>query len=405
MFRPRDRLPYYRRKMLRKLWRLGQAVIKGEVTAYPDFVIAFEASFARWVGRSYGVSFCNGTSSLEAALFAVGVRPGDEVLTPGYTIHLSLGIIHQAGAKPVLVDIDSRTLTMDPEDLERKITPASRAILVVHMWANPNDMRRIMAIAKRHQLKVVEDCSHAHGSTLDDRKVGSWGDVGCFSLQGSKPIAAGEGGMAVTDADFLYHRMMLYGHFGRLDGLIEAGIYPQVRQTGLGTKRRAHPLGICLASVDLEYVDRENLLKRQRAKQILEVVSRVPGLLPVQNHPGAERGGFYLGLPVLVDDSFPNAPTVAQVLKGLHAHGIGAKPYPYGVYHRMAHLLDLAYRLEALSGPGQPVLPSGFEFPLLPVTEMAQRQTFLLPLFEFLGRDFPKGLSAALHEVMSGGGG
>ena len=140
----------------------------------------------------------SGTAALHSAYFACGVRPGDEVIVPSYTFFASAAPMLPLGGRPIFCEIDPATLTADPADIERRITDKTRAICVVHVWGNPARMDAICEIAKRHNLRLIEDCSHAHGATYLGRPVGSWGDIGCFSLQGQKPVSGGEAGIAVT---------------------------------------------------------------------------------------------------------------------------------------------------------------------------------------------------------------
>jgi dTDP-4-amino-4,6-dideoxygalactose transaminase len=125
---------------------------------------------------------CNGTATLHSAYFAVGVGPGKEVIVPSYTWHATATPVLQCGATPVFCDIDPRSLNADPDDIERRITERTQAICVVHVWGNPAEMDRIMEIANRYKIKVIEDCWHAHGAVYKGKSVGAWGDIGCFSL-------------------------------------------------------------------------------------------------------------------------------------------------------------------------------------------------------------------------------
>lgn len=169
-------------------------------------VYTFEQEFSKLCGTKYAVATSSGTASLLISLLAVGVGRGDEVLVPGYTYVASVSAIIHARATPVLVEIDS-SLTMDPNDLESKITAKTKAIMVVHMLGNPANMSEIMRIAEEHNLKVIEDGCQAAGATFSGKKVGSFGDTGAFSLNRYKNIAAGDGGVVVTNTDELYERL------------------------------------------------------------------------------------------------------------------------------------------------------------------------------------------------------
>lgn len=166
---------------------------------YGGFIDRFESEFAAFCGTRHAVSCSNGTTALHLALAAAGIQAGDEVLVSTLTNMASFFAVLYLGAKPVPVDIDLATLTMDPLDLARKITSRSRAVMVVHLFGHPTDMDPVNELAQAHGLKVFEDCAQAHGATYKGRTVGGLGEVGCFSLFANKILTTGEGGMLTTD--------------------------------------------------------------------------------------------------------------------------------------------------------------------------------------------------------------
>ena len=181
-----------------------------------DITDEFEAKFAAWNGTKYASSAPNGTASLIAAFYAVGLRPGDELICPSITYWAScLGAIH-LGASVVFADVDPDTLTLDPKSFEAHITPRTKAVVPVHVYGQPCDMDPIMAIARKHGIKVVEDVSHAQGGLYKGRKLGTIGDCGAMSLMTGKSFAIGEGGMLVTDDKELYRRVVRWGQYERI---------------------------------------------------------------------------------------------------------------------------------------------------------------------------------------------
>jgi perosamine synthetase len=166
---------------------------------FGEFIDRFEADFAKFCDSKYAVSCSNGTTALHLAMAAAGVKEGDEVLVSTLTNMASFFAVLYLNAKPVPVDIDLQTLTMDPADLARKITKKSKAIMVVHLFGHPTDMDPINKLAADHNLLVFEDCAEAHGATYKGRKVGSLGNAGCFSFFANKILTTGEGGMITTD--------------------------------------------------------------------------------------------------------------------------------------------------------------------------------------------------------------
>jgi dTDP-4-amino-4,6-dideoxygalactose transaminase len=200
-----------------ELAALSRVIAAGQLLRYRGgengFTSRFEKELATKVGASHVLAVNSGTSALVAALAAAGIGPGDEVLVPAYTWVATAIAPVAVGAVPVLVDIDE-TLTIDPADIERKITPFTKAIMPVHMLNVVCDMDAIMAIARKHRLKVIEDAAQAVGVTYKGRSVGSIGDAGAFSFNHFKNLTAGEGGAVVTNDDRLFTRARMYHDVG-----------------------------------------------------------------------------------------------------------------------------------------------------------------------------------------------
>ena len=216
-------------------------------------VVAFEKEFAAYCGAAYGMGVNTGTSALHLALLAAGVGPGDEVITVPFTFIATASAIDYTGATPVFVDIDPRTFTIDVSAIEAAITPRTKAILPVHLYGQPADMDPILEIARRHGLVVIEDACQAHGAEYKGRRVGSLGDLGCFSFYPGKNLGAcGEGGMVVTDnpayartvrmlrdwgAEKKYHHVLKGFNF-RLEGLQGAVLRVKLRHLETWTEAR-----------------------------------------------------------------------------------------------------------------------------------------------------------------------
>lgn len=178
------------------------------ISSRGHFVTDFENAFASYIGMKYATGVCNGTVAIHLAMVALGINKGDEVIVPTFTYVASANPILMVGATPVFVDSLKDSWQMDPADIERKITNKTKAIVVVHLYGHPCDMDTIMAIAKAHQLIVIEDCAEAIGSEYKGKKIGSWGDVACFSFFGNKTITCGEGGMVMTNDEGLYDKLV-----------------------------------------------------------------------------------------------------------------------------------------------------------------------------------------------------
>ena len=290
--------------LLEKIIKLNICFLKREISGYPKLVKEFENNFSNYIGKKFGLTFCNGTSSIEAALYALNLSKDDEVLVPSSTFHATLGPIINLSLKPVFVDIDPHTLTVDCNDIRKKITSRCKALLIVHPWGYPCNMNEIQKISREFKLKLIEDCSHAHGATFDGKKVGSFGDIGCFSLQGAKAIAAGEGGITVTDNYDYFLRMSLYGHFNRNEkDLLNHDNFRNYAKTGLSKKLRAHPLGISLATADLENIEKINQYKQDIYNKIDKILDNNKNIKKIKVNEKSIRGGFFNGYPCIIDNS------------------------------------------------------------------------------------------------------
>ena len=193
---------------------MNEAFDSGWISSKGQFISRFEEEFAKFSETRYGVSCSNGTSALHLAVKALGISEGDEVIVPNLTFASPANAVLYEKGKPVLVDVDRRYWCIDPEMVRESITENSKAIIVVHLYGHPADMDPIMRLAKEHGLKVIEDCAEAHGATYKDKKVGSIGDLGCFSFYGNKIITTGEGGMITTHDQELAEKIRILRDHG-----------------------------------------------------------------------------------------------------------------------------------------------------------------------------------------------
>jgi dTDP-4-amino-4,6-dideoxygalactose transaminase len=251
------------------------------------FVTRLEQEFAAFQGARYGVSCVNGTLALSVALKALGIGPGDEVLVPPYTFIATASAALMVGAIPVFVDVDPETLLIDPALIDAAVTPRTRAIIPVHHAGSPADMDGVMAAARRHGLRVVEDAAQAHGAAWRGTPVGAIGDLGTFSFQSSKAINAGEGGMMVTNDDGLRELLWSYRNVGRRPG---GEWYEHVR---LGWNLR---LTEFQAAVLLEQMRRFPAQQAHRAESAGYLSSRlaeIPGVVPLRVPDGVTAHTWY----------------------------------------------------------------------------------------------------------------
>jgi perosamine synthetase len=362
-------------------------------------IAEFEARFAGLTGRRHALVMNSGTATLHSAYFAVGVRPGAEVIVPSYTFFASAAPILQCGATPVFCDIEPGTLTADPDDVERRITPRTRAICVVHMWGNPARLDRFQEIARRHGLALIEDCSHAHGALFRGRPVGSWGDVGCFSLQGAKAVSGGEAGIAVTDDATLFDRMLLLGHYGRLKKGQAAGTF-QTDRLSLGVKYRPHLYAVLLANRSLSRLEELNRRRRRNYEILLEELRGCQAVQPIETTPGAVRGGF-LEYILRYDPNGAGGASRSAFLKAAVAEGVPIAPERYsaiGKHGRMLHQTPIFMGFDAFGGGG-----GGGSGPTLPATEALQDRLLTLPPFTRVPEEYVRQCVRALRKVARAG--
>lgn len=230
-------------------WRIGGS-----------HVDLFEEEFAAYHDSKYGLALNNGTVALEAALYALGIGPGDEVIVPAYTFLASASAVNMNGGTVVFADMDPSTFNISPAEIEKNITPRTKAIIVVHFAGMPCDMDAIMAIAQKHHLPVIEDAAHAHGGQYKNQKLGSIGDVGCFSFQNSKNMTSGEGGISITNNDDLFGKMGARSTFGRLPGR------PWYEHFSLGTNLRMTEFQGAILRHQLRRLDDQTKLRLENAK-------------------------------------------------------------------------------------------------------------------------------------------
>ena len=193
---------------------MNEAFDSGWISSKGQFISRFEEGFAKFSGTRYGVSCSNGTAALHLAVKVLGIGEGDEVIVPDLTFASPANAVLYENGKPVLVDVDRRYWCIDPEMVRESITENTKAIIVVHLYGHPVDMDPIMSLAKEHDLKVIEDCAEAHGATYKGKKVGSIGDIGCFSFYGNKIITTGEGGMTTTNDQELAEKIRILRDHG-----------------------------------------------------------------------------------------------------------------------------------------------------------------------------------------------
>ena len=251
-------------------------------------VVLFQEEFAKYHDAKYAMACANGTAAIEVSLKALGIGPGDEVIVPPYTFITTATSVFHVNAVPVFTDIDPETYNMDPARIEEAITEKTKAIIPVHFAGQPCDMDRIMDIAQRHNLYVIEDCAHAHGSQWRDKKAGSMGDLGAFSFQSSKTMTAGEGGIIITNNEELAKRCHSLIWIGREVGR------PWYEFKRLGWNYRLTDFQGAILRAQLSRVEEQVEKRMENARYLTKKLQDIPGIKPIKWDERATKNSFYL---------------------------------------------------------------------------------------------------------------
>ena len=300
----------------------------GWISSEGPYISRFEEAFAARVGRKHGIAVSNGSVALDAAVVALDLGPGDEVILPTFTIISCAAAIVRAGATPVVVDADPVTWNMDVSQVEAKITPRTKAIMVVHIYGLPVDMDPIFALAAKHGLKIIEDAAEMHGQTYRGRPCGSLGDLSTFSFYPNKHLTTGEGGMIVTDDPKLADRCR---------SLRNLCFQPPRRfvHEELGWNLRMTNLQAALGVAQLERLDTFVERKRRMGRLYTELLADVPGLqLPVPARPYADN--IYWVYAVVLGDRYPF--DAIEAMRRLGAKKIGSRPFFYPMHQQPVFL-------------------------------------------------------------------
>ena len=287
-----------------------------------DRVVALEETLQTYTGARRAVAVSSGTAALEVALKAVGIRPGDEVIVPAYTFAATATAVLQVGGVPIFADVLAETFNLDPDAIEPLVTDRTRAVIPVHKGGLPCDMDRILAVARRHTLKVIEDACQAIGGKWKHKRAGTVGDVGCYSFQASKNLPGGEGGALVTDDDVVADKAYARMHIGRKP---QGEFYTHYT---LGWNYRLTELQAALLLSQFERYPALQARRRENAAFLRDELGKIPGFHPQREDPFVSEHGLYVYGCRFVSDAF--APGIGlrreTLLKALHAEGVPATP-------------------------------------------------------------------------------
>jgi len=316
----------------------------------------FEQQFASYVGTSDCVACNSGTDALYLALRAYDIKPGDEVITTPFTFVATAEAISAVGAKPVFVDIEPHTFNLNLEQVEAAITEHTRAVIPVHLFGLPVDMTQLMAIAQAHNLLIVEDCAQATGAEWAGKKVGSIGQIGCFSFYPTKNLGAcGDGGAITTNDPAIRDRLRRLRDHGR------QGVY---HYEELGVNSRLDAVQASILQIKLRYLETWNQQRREVANRYQQLLSPLPGLVLPQEIPGSKSVWNQYTIRVSNRDRSASEPLRNTLRSKLQEYGILSMVYYPLPLHLQPAYQKLGYK------PGQ-----------LPEAERASQEVLSLPMF------------------------
>ena len=322
----------------------------------------FEEEVAEYLGIRYALAHNSGTSAIHAALFAIGLTPGDEVIVPSYTFWATCMPVLCCGAIPVFAEVDPKSATIDPRDIETKVTSRTKAIIVVHLWGRPCEMEATQDVADKHNLKIIEDAAQAHGAEYRDSKVGTIGDIGCFSFQSSKNLPTIEGGILVTNEEEYYERAIALGHYERIKTLPDNSVYRKYEATCLGHKHRMHPLSAALGRVQLKHLDQRNEIRSANIEYVNDRLRGLPGIDVFDTPSHMKR--IYYQYEIVYNDAEATIDK-HRFVQALQAEGVRAGGERYPLQHQQP-----VYKERGLNPPDS-----------MPVSEKLRDSIIALPTF------------------------
>ena len=350
-----------------------------------DVSVKFEQEFAAWQGTQYALGFSSGTASLQGAMYACGVGVGDEIICPSLTYWASCLQVYSLGGTVVFAEVEPDTLCIDPADIEKRISPRTKAIMVGHYLGHPADMDPILEIARKHNLKVIEDVSHAQGALYKGRKVGTFGDVAAMSLMSGKSLAIGEAGILATNDLELYERALSLGHYERFGANIQTeALKPHVGLPMGGYKYRMHQMSSAMGRVQLRHYD-ERCVEIQKAMNYFwDLLEGVPGVKAHRpaKESGSTMGGWYAAHGLYRPEELGGL-SVTRFCQAVSAEGAGTGPGANKPLHWHA-----LFNETDIYGHGKPTRIANSDRDLrqpsgsLPVTESMPARCYGIPWFK-----------------------
>ena len=378
-------------------------VLRSGIWSRDKLVAEFEKKWAEMLGVKRCLATTNGTHALISGLKMLGIGAGDEVITTPYTFIATIDAIILCNAMPVFVDVDQETFQLDPQKIEAKITPRTRAIIPVHILGLPVDMDRIMTIAKKYDLIVLEDACQAHLAEFDSKKTGAIGHAGCFSFQTSKNLPLGEGGALVSDDEDLMDRAFSFHNFGRPYGRMVGDVSGEYVM--VGTKCRATEYQAAIGLAQMERLERQTEERNQNAVYLRAQIEDIPGILPYRLYDKVNRATYHL-FPFRFKKEYFNNLSRKKFIQALRAEGIPCSS-GYTPLNTMPYLKDaLASRVFKAVYPAEELDYAGYlERNRCPENDQLCEEAVWLPQNVLLGTKTElDDIAAALEKIHNSAG-
>jgi dTDP-4-amino-4,6-dideoxygalactose transaminase len=367
----------------------------GDLSMHP-VTREMEEDYKAYFGRRHALAHCNGTAALLAAFWALDLEPGSEVLVPSATFWASVVPMLWCGLVPVFCESERARMGIDPEDAASKVTARTRAMVVVHLFGMPSRMTELGALAAKHDLKVIEDASHAHGATWRGRKCGTLGDISVFSLQGQKLAPAGEGGVFLTDSDAYMERATCMGDMRRMMEMTTAA--RRFAGTTFGVKTRMAPMSAAVARVQLKHLDERNA---RRTRNVEYLARRLAGLgfqtFPAPEHVQRVYFEFLVGY-----DAAAGGLERARLIEALVAEGCSVGFPRYPLVHQQPLFTEGAFA--KIAGMRSVKELPRYAADALPRTIALNAQMLKLPSFPSASEELLEQYACAFEKVMARAG-
>ena len=354
----------------------------------PDYapVAEFEEAWKAHFGCPHAKAHCNGTSALTSMLFALQYPEGSEIIVPDYSTWFPVVPMRFFGLVPVFVDVDPRTMNLDLEAAKKALTPKTKAVLAVHWYGLPCDLDELCAFGAENGIDILEDASHAHGAKVKDTWIGNWGRIAGFSLQGTKPLPAIEGGIGMYKDQGDFERAVTYGNYDLPNTFPEDSPYRKYQGTAFGSKLRIHPIAAILGRLQLGKLAQYNTDGVAQMARFNERLNQLPGLTAQYVRSGIDR--VYYSKNLFFIDEAQAGFSREKAVEALQAEGVDVSVYTWTLLHTYPLMSESKYWRH------MPVLPDA-----VPGCDQANRQAIQLPYWTSDQPELVEQYAAAFEKV------